>query len=72
MDFNLTEDQQAFAQTARQFAESALAPYAAKWDREHIFPKDTIKAAGELGFCGLYTRGSRRFRPVALRFKYYF
>ncbi|WP_024609829.1 acyl-CoA dehydrogenase family protein, partial [Pseudoalteromonas sp. TB64] len=55
MDFNLSEDQQAFAQTARQFAESELAPYAAKWDREHIFPKDTIKAAGELGFCGLYT-----------------
>ena len=55
MDFNLSEDQQAFAQTARQFAESELAPHAAKWDREHIFPKDTIKAAGELGFCGLYT-----------------
>jgi len=55
MDFNLSEDQQAFAQTARQFAESELTPHAAKWDREHIFPKDTIKAAGELGFCGLYT-----------------
>ncbi len=55
MDFNLSEDQQAFAETARQFAESELAPHAAKWDREHIFPKDTIKAAGELGFCGLYT-----------------
>ena len=55
MDFNLTEDQQAFAETARQFAESELAPHAAKWDQEHIFPKDTIKAAGELGFCGLYT-----------------
>lgn len=55
MDFNLSEDQQAFAQTARQFAESELAPHAAKWDREHIFPKDTIKTAGELGFCGLYT-----------------
>ena len=55
MDFNLTEDQQAFAETARQFAESELAPHAAKWDQEHIFPKDTIKAADELGFCGLYT-----------------
>ena len=55
MDFNLTEDQQAFAQTARQFAQTELAPHAALWDREHIFPKDVIKAAGELGFCGLYT-----------------
>ena len=30
MDFNLSDDQQAFAQTARQFADSELAPYAAK------------------------------------------
>ena len=30
MDFNLSEDQQAFAQTARQFAESELAPHAAR------------------------------------------
>ncbi|OHU87007.1 MULTISPECIES: acyl-CoA dehydrogenase family protein [Pseudoalteromonas] len=55
MDFNLTEDQQAFAETAYQFAMSELAPNAALWDREHIFPKDVIKKAGELGFCGLYT-----------------
>jgi len=55
MDFNLNEDQQAFAETAYQFAMSELAPNAALWDREHIFPKDVIKKAGELGFCGLYT-----------------
>ena len=55
MDFNLNEDQQAFAETAYQFAMSELAPNAAQWDREHIFPKDVIKKAGELGFCGLYT-----------------
>ncbi len=55
MDFNLSEDQQAFAETARQFADNELAPHAAKWDQEHIFPKDVIKKAGELGFCSLYT-----------------
>lgn len=55
MNFNLTEDQQAFADVARQFADQELAPNAAKWDKEHIFPKDVIKKAGELGFCGLYT-----------------
>lgn len=55
MDFNLNEDQQAFADMAYQFAMSELAPHAAKWDQEHIFPKDVIKKAGELGFCGLYT-----------------
>ncbi|WP_416305264.1 acyl-CoA dehydrogenase family protein [Neptunicella sp. SCSIO 80796] len=54
MNFNLTEDQQAFADIARQFAEQELAPNAAKWDREHYFPKDVIQKAGELGFCGLY------------------
>ena len=55
MDFNLTEDQQAFAGTAKQFADAELAPFAAKWDAEHIFPKNVITRAGELGFCGLYT-----------------
>ncbi len=55
MHFEMTEDQQAFAETARQFAEQELAPFAAQWDQEHIFPVETIKKAGELGFCGLYT-----------------
>lgn len=55
MNFELTQDQQAFAETAKQFADQELAPYAAKWDQEHHFPKDVIKRAGELGFCGLYT-----------------
>lgn len=55
MNFDLTEDQLAFAETAKQFAEQELAPHAAKWDREHIFPKAVIQKAGELGFCSLYT-----------------
>ncbi|WP_461534840.1 isobutyryl-CoA dehydrogenase [Spongorhabdus nitratireducens] len=55
MNFELTEDQIAFRDTARQFAEQELAPHAAEWDREHHFPVDVIKKTGELGFCGLYT-----------------
>ena len=55
MNFNLTEDQSMFADMASQFAQAELAPNAAKWDREHIFPKDVIAKAGELGFCGLYS-----------------
>ena len=51
----MTEDQQMFADTAKQFADAELAPHAAKWDAQHIFPKDVIQKAGELGFCGLYT-----------------
>lgn len=55
MNFDLTEDQQMFADTAKQFSDSELLPNAGKWDLEHIFPKDVITKAGELGFCGLYT-----------------
>jgi len=54
MDFELTEDQRAFADTARQFAQAELAPHAARWDAEGIFPREAIAKAGELGFCGLY------------------
>ena len=54
MDFELSEEQRAFAQTARDFAQAELAPHAAHWDEEGIFPKEAIAKAGELGFCGLY------------------
>ena len=55
MNFDLTEDQQMFVDLAKQFSDSELLPNAAKWDQEHIFPKDVIAKAGELGFCALYT-----------------
>lgn len=54
MDFELTEDQHAFADTARAFAQAELAPHAAEWDRGQVFPREAIAKAGELGFCGLY------------------
>ncbi len=54
MDFELTEEQRAFADTAREFARAELAPHAAHWDEEGIFPRDAIAKAGALGFCGLY------------------
>ena len=55
MDFELSEEQRAFQQTAREFSIGELAPHAAQWDAEGIFPTDVIAKAGELGFCGLYT-----------------
>ncbi len=55
MNFELTDDQLAFEETARQFANQALAPFAAQWDKAHYFPTEALKKAGELGFCGLYT-----------------
>ena len=54
MDFELSEEQRAFAETAREFAAAEFAPHAARWDAEAFFPKDAIAKAGELGFCGLY------------------
>jgi len=54
MDFELSDDQRAFADTARQFAQAELAPHAARWDAEGHFPREAIAKAGELGFCGLY------------------
>lgn len=50
----LTEEQLAFAQAAREFAQNELAPQAAHWDAEEIFPKEVFRQAGDLGFCGLY------------------
>jgi alkylation response protein AidB-like acyl-CoA dehydrogenase len=56
MDFELSDEQRAFQQAAREFAAHELAPYAAEWDAQAHFPRETIAHAGELGFCGLYTR----------------
>ncbi|KGY06848.1 acyl-CoA dehydrogenase family protein [Vibrio sinaloensis] len=55
MDFELNEEQRAFADTAAQFAAQRLMPNAAKWDSEQIFPKEVLSEAGELGFLSLYT-----------------
>jgi len=54
MNFELNDEQRAFAQSARDFAQAELAPHAARWDAEAIFPRETIAQAGTLGFCGLY------------------
>ncbi len=55
MDFSLTDEQQAFVESARAFSLGSLAPNAARWDEEAIFPKKTLREAGELGFMGMYT-----------------
>ncbi|EJL6792244.1 acyl-CoA dehydrogenase family protein [Vibrio alginolyticus] len=55
MDFELNEDQLAFAEVAKQFADQMLALHAAEWDENHHFPKDVLRQAGELGFLSIYT-----------------
>lgn len=54
MTTELEEAQQAYREAARDFAQAELAPHAARWDAEGIFPREAIAKAGELGFCGLY------------------
>ncbi|RJG00952.1 acyl-CoA dehydrogenase family protein [Noviherbaspirillum sedimenti] len=55
MNFDLTQEQLAFRQTAHDFAARELAPHAAHWDAHALFPKSTLAKAGELGFCGIYS-----------------
>ena len=52
--FQLNEDQLAIQEMARRFTADNITPHAAAWDDEHIFPRDTIKAAAELGFAAIY------------------
>ena len=52
--FELTEDQLAIQEMARRFTADNITPFAAEWDEKHVFPKDTIKAAADLGFASIY------------------
>ena len=56
MDFNLTEEQRAIEDAARDFAAAELAPHSARWDEEKHFPVDVLRKSAELGFAGLYVR----------------
>ena len=65
MDYELSEDQAAFRDVARQFSDRQLAPNAADWDANKTFPKDVIKAAGDLGFVAYTARN----QPVDLDYR---
>ncbi len=54
MDFDLSPDQHAIADMARDFAAAEMAPHAARWDAECIFPEDTLRQAAGLGMAGIY------------------
>ena len=53
MDFELTEAQRLFRETAKNFAEKEITPVAGKVDELGVFPQDTIGKLGELGFMGI-------------------
>jgi len=53
VNFDLSEEHEAFRKVVRDFAEREIAPHAERWDREHVFPLDAVRAMGDLGLFGL-------------------
>ncbi|HEY9567381.1 MAG TPA: acyl-CoA dehydrogenase family protein [Thalassobaculum sp.] len=56
MDFALTEAPSAIREMARAFAQEKLAPNAAAWDEDEVFPVDVLREAAALGLAGIYVR----------------
>lgn len=56
MDFQLTDEQRAIQDTARDFAEREFKPHAAEWDEGCVFPVAALRQAAALGFAGIYVR----------------
>ena len=52
--FDLSDEQRQIQEMAQAFTADAITPHAAEWDEKHIFPRDTIRAAAELGFGSIY------------------
>ncbi len=53
MTFELSREHEEFRHSVRDFAEAEIAPYAARWDKEHHFPVDVVQRMGKLGLFGL-------------------
>ncbi len=56
MDFDLSDEQQAFEATARQFAREEWLPHAPGWDEREEFPETALRSAAALGFAGIYVK----------------
>ena len=54
MDFELSDEQLAFQETARAFAREEWLPHAAGWDARAEFPVEALRRAAALGFAGIY------------------
>jgi alkylation response protein AidB-like acyl-CoA dehydrogenase len=52
--FGLDDDERTIAETAAEFAEKRIAPYALEWDAAKHFPTDVLRAAAELGMAAIY------------------
>ena len=49
----LTAEQEEIRELARRFADEKIAPFAAEWDRGHVFPRELFTELGELGLMGV-------------------
>ncbi|MDN3444879.1 acyl-CoA dehydrogenase family protein [Microbacterium sp. APC 3901] len=50
------EEREAILDAVREFADTELAPFAAERDEKHLFPRESLGKAGELGLGGIYVR----------------
>ncbi|MGI8769190.1 MAG: acyl-CoA dehydrogenase family protein [Propionibacteriaceae bacterium] len=53
-NFKLSTDHEDFRSAVADFASTEIAPHCARWDSEHIFPVDTVRAMGDFGLFGLH------------------
>jgi alkylation response protein AidB-like acyl-CoA dehydrogenase len=56
MDFELSEEQRAIQDTAKNFARAEMMPHAKEWDENSTFPVETLRKAAALGFGGIYVK----------------
>ncbi|MDA4890677.1 acyl-CoA dehydrogenase family protein [Microbacterium resistens] len=50
------EEREAILDAVRDFAATELEPFAAERDEKHLFPRESLHRAGELGLGGIYVR----------------
>lgn len=51
--FFLKEEHNLIRETVRAFARAQILPFAHTWDKDHVFPKQVVRAMGELGLMGM-------------------
>src|SRR6478672_11679663 len=49
----LSDEQRAIRDLAREVAEAEIVPHAAQWDRDHHFPRELYRRLGEVGLMGV-------------------
>ena len=49
----LTQDQEMIRDAVRDFVQEQIAPHAARWDKDHHFPRDVHQGLAQLGAYGI-------------------